>query len=133
MGTYKEDFGEMWNEFKGARETGESSEATGKAADLAIELGKGAVAVAGVGGASYAGMVGGLALGAAATAGLAAAPIAVPVFAACVGLGVGTGLFSSKTLAERYFNSDTADRRKVESIVRDNGLVRKGWEILKRL
>jgi hypothetical protein len=111
MGTYKEDLNQKWQDL---HEAADAKEAVDKTLDLAGELGKGAVAVAGVGAATYGGLIVGLEIGIAVSAGIVTAPVAVPVMAACVGLGFGTGFFASKSAAEKYFNADTADRRKLE-------------------
>lgn len=111
MGTYKEDLNQKWQDLHESADAGEVVE---KTLDLAGELGKGAVAVAGVGATTYGGLIVGFEIAVAVSAGIATAPVAVPVMAACVGLGCGTGFFASKSVAERYFNADTADRRKVE-------------------
>jgi hypothetical protein len=120
MGTYKEDLNQKWQDL---HESADAGEAVEKTLDLAGELGKGAVAVAGVGATTYGGLILGFEVAVAVSAGIAAAPVAVPVMAACVGLGCGAGFFASKSVAERYFNADTADRKKVEDTLGKAGKV----------
>jgi hypothetical protein len=120
MGTYKEDLNQKWQDL---HESADAGEAVEKTLDLAGELGKGAVAVAGVGATTYGGLILGFEVAVAVSAGIAAAPVAVPVMAACVGLGCGAGFFATESVAERYFNADTADRKKVEDTLGKAGKV----------
>jgi hypothetical protein len=115
MGTYEEDLKQRWQEFRGAEGGAGKVE---QAADLVGELGKGAVAVTGVGVGTAGGLMIGVGVGIAVTAGIAAAPVAIPVAAGCALLGAETGFFASDSAVNRYyFNAETDDRRKIERTV----------------